>query len=55
MPSFANSLAQLELMPGPPPTMSATSGKEVWVSVSVMDSIPSIMRASEAMTNRLAD
>jgi hypothetical protein len=25
MPFFANSLAQLELMPGPPPTMSATS------------------------------
>ena len=33
MPSFANSLAQLELMPGPPPTISATSGKEVWVAV----------------------
>ena len=25
MPFFANSLAQLELMPGPPPTISATS------------------------------
>jgi len=25
MPLFANSLAQLELIPGPPPTISATS------------------------------
>ena len=25
MPFFANNLAQLELMPGPPPTISATS------------------------------
>ena len=28
MPLFANSLAQLELIPGPPPTMSATSWME---------------------------
>jgi hypothetical protein len=28
MPFFANSLAQLELMPGPPPTISATSSLE---------------------------
>src|ERR1700730_1760518 len=40
MPSLANSLAQLELMPGPPPTMSATSCRTVDVSISVMDRIP---------------
>ena len=42
MPSFANSRAQLELMPGPPPTIRATSGEEVWASVSVMGWIPSV-------------
>jgi hypothetical protein len=32
MPFSANSLAQLELMPGPPPTMSAAPWTEGWVS-----------------------
>src|SRR6202171_2528104 len=40
MPSLANSLAQLELMPGPPPTMSATSCRTVDASISVIYRIP---------------
>src|SRR5216684_1335377 len=32
IPLSANNLAQLELMPGPPPTMRATSCTEGWVS-----------------------
>src|SRR5580704_4266376 len=50
MPSLANSLAQLELMPGPPPTMSATSCRTVDVSISVIDRIPLFhaMPANEA-------
>jgi hypothetical protein len=31
MPFLANSLAQLELMPGPPPTINATSFAEGFV------------------------
>src|ERR1700736_3747988 len=48
MPSLANSLAQLELMPGPPPTMSATSCRTVDVSISVMDRIPLLDPAVQA-------
>jgi hypothetical protein len=40
MPLFANSLAQLELIPGPPPTISATSPLEGRLAGTVMRRAP---------------
>jgi hypothetical protein len=52
IPLFANSLAQLELIPGPPPTMSATSRMEdcgPWLSDWVMCGAPMSFRKSARM------